>query len=99
MSEHSEVEKSVKSITFGNMHNKTELTYFSSLLNQRRVTFRALYAYGCTHICKWDVNETGQIYKRKFDLIVTVCFKNSLYEFCSASLFLFHHSTRYATCF
>jgi len=26
-----------------------------------------LYAYGCVRICKWDVNETGQIFRRKLE--------------------------------
>jgi len=43
-------------------------TSFSSLSNQRHVTFQpSLYAYGCVCICKWDVYETGQIFSRKFE--------------------------------
>jgi len=34
---------------------------FSSLLNQRHVTFQpSLYAYSSVHMCNWDAKEAGQ---------------------------------------
>jgi len=48
----------------------------------------SLYVYGCLRICKWDVNEIGQIFRRKFEFDYfrkttqpfLLCFKETIFR-------------------
>jgi len=61
------------------MHNKSTLTYFKTSLAA---------SYGCACICKWDVNETGHIFSRKFEFDyfrkttqpILICFEEILFR-------------------